>query len=344
MPFQRAGRATQRARRQFLARVVGASCALGFAATGPALAQAFPNRPIRLIVPYPPGGPLDIAARALAEQVKGSLGTVVVENRPGAGGNIGVDALAKSPPDGYTLGIGAVATHAINPWLFAKIPYDPLKDFTPITLIAHVPNVLVMTPETASRLKVATVRDLVEYARRNPGKLNYASGGNGSGGHMAGELLKSRTHIFAVHIPYPGAAPAQLSLLSGQTDFMFDNLASATAQIKAGKLRAFAVTTRARAAAMPDVPTISEAGLKELDGFDVSTWFGVFAPAGTPAAIVSQLSDGLRSALASPDLRERLARMGAEPAPSTSAEFAAFVRSELAKYEKVVKFSGAKVD
>ena len=345
MQFERAGRATHRARRQFLARVVGGSCAFGLAAAaGSALAQGFPNRPIRLIVPYPPGGPLDIAARALAEQLKGSLGTVVVENRPGAGGNIGVDALAKSAPDGYTLGIGAVATHAINPWLFTRIPYDPLKDFAPITLIAHVPNVLVMTPETAARLKVTSVRDLVEYARRNPGKLNYASGGNGSGGHMAGELLKSSTHTFAVHIPYPGAAPAQLSLLSGQTDFMFDNLASATAQIKAGKLRAFAVTTRARAAAMPDVPTISEAGLKELAGFDVSTWFGVFAPAGTPAAIVTQLSDELRKALASPELRDRLARMGAEPAPSTSAEFAAFVRSELAKYEKVVKFSGAKVD
>jgi tripartite-type tricarboxylate transporter receptor subunit TctC len=325
--------------------VAAACCALGFGvAPGPVAAQAYPNKPIRLIVPYPPGGPLDIAARALAERLKEPLGTIVVENRPGAGGNIGVDALAKSAPDGYTLGIGAVATHAINPWLFNRIPYDPVRDFAPITLIAHVPNVLVMTPETAARLKISSVRDLVDYARRNPGKLNYASGGNGSGGHMAGELLKSNARVFVVHIPYPGAAPAQLSLLSGQTDFMFDNLASATPQIKAGKLRAFAVTTRARSAAMPEIPTIGEAGLKELDGFDVSTWFGVFAPAGTPAPIVAQLSEEMRKALASPDLRERLARMGAEPAPMTSAEFGAFVRSELTKYEKVVRFSGAKVD
>jgi tripartite-type tricarboxylate transporter receptor subunit TctC len=312
----------------------------------PAAAQqaAYPSRPIRLIVPYPPGGPLDTVARALAERVKDSLGTVVVENRAGAGGNIGVEQLARSAPDGYTIGIGAVATHAINPWLYARLPFDPIKDFAPITLIAHVPNVLVMTPETAARYGIGSVADLIEYARRNPGRLNYASGGNGSGGHMAGELLKSMARVSIVHIPYAGAAPAQLGLLAGQTDLMFDNLASAAPQIRAGKLRAFAVTTAARAASFPELPTMAEAGGKALAGFDVSTWFGLFAPAATPPAIVATLNEEFRRALATPEIRERLARMGAEPAPTTPAEFAAFIRQELAKYEKVVKFSGARVD
>jgi tripartite-type tricarboxylate transporter receptor subunit TctC len=305
---------------------------------------AYPSKPIRLIVPYPPGGPLDTAARTLAERVKDSLGTVVVENKAGAGGNIGVDYVAKQPADGYTLVIGAVATHAINPWLFSKLPYDPVKDFAPITLIAQVPNVLVMTPEAANRLGINSVPDLINYMRRNPGKLSYASGGNGSGGHMAGELLKSMAGVSMVHIPYAGAAPAQLSVLSGQTDLMFDNLASAAANIRAGKLRAFAVTSSTRAASFPDVPTMAEAGGKALAGFDVTTWFGVFAPAGTPAPIVARLSEDMRKALTTPEMRERLASMGAEPAPTTPQQFAAFIRAELAKYEKVVKFSGAKVD
>ena len=314
-----------------------------FAVAAGATAQTapFPTRPIRLIVPYPPGGPLDTAARALAERVKDSLGTVVVENRPGAGGNLGVDQVAKSAPDGYTLAIGAVATHAVNPWLFRKLPYDPIKDFVPITLIAHVPNVLVITPERAAQLKVATARDLLDYLRSHPGQLNYASGGNGSAGHMAGELLKSQAGVSAVHIPYAGAGPAQLGMLAGQTDFMFDNLASASTQIKAGKLKALAVTTSQRAASLPDVPTMAESG---LPGFDVSTWFGVFAPAGTPAPIVSRLNQTLTAALKTPEMRERLARMGAEPAPMSSEQFAELVRNELAKYEKIVKFSGARVD
>jgi len=305
---------------------------------------AYPSKPIRLIVPYPPGGPLDTAARTLAERVKDSLGTVVVENRPGAGGNIAVDYVAKQPADGYSLVIGAVATHAINPWLFTKLPYDPIKDFAPITLIAQVPNVLVMTPETAGKLGLNSVPDLIAFMRRNPGKLSYASGGNGSGGHMAGELLKSMTGVSMVHIPYAGAAPAQLGLLGGQTDLMFDNLASAAANIRAGKLRAFAVTTLARAASFPEVPTMSEAGGKELAGFDITTWFGVFAPAGTPQPIVNRLNDEMRKALVTPEMRERLSRMGAEPSPTTPEQFAAFIRAELAKYQKVVKFSGAKVD
>ncbi len=331
-------------RRNALRAFCATVCFIGapFAALGES--AAYPNKPIRLIVPYPPGGPLDTTARALAERVRDSLGVVVVENRPGAGGNVGVDFVAKQPPDGYTLVIGAVATHAINPWLFSKLPYDPIKDFSPVTLIAHVPNVLVMTQETAAKHRINSFADLIAYARANPGKLNYASGGNGSGGHMAGELLKSMGGVFIVHIPYAGAAPAQLGLLAGQTDLMFDNLASAAPQIRAGKLKAFAVTTKARAASFTDVPTVSEAGGRTFAGFDVSTWFGVFAPAGTPGAIVNRLNDEFRKALATSEMRERLARMGADPAPMTPAEFATFVRTELARYEKVVKFSGAKVD
>ncbi|MFN7346439.1 MAG: Bug family tripartite tricarboxylate transporter substrate binding protein [Betaproteobacteria bacterium] len=323
--------------------VLLAATALGMHARG-ASAQAYPARPIRLVVPFPPGGPLDSAARALAERMKDGLGTVVVENRPGAGGNLGVDYVAKQPADGYTLVIGAVATHAINPWLFAKLPYDPVKDFAPVSLIAHVPNVLVMTPETATRLGVNSLGELVANMKKQPGRLNYASGGNGSAGHMAGELLKSTAGVFAVHIPYAGAAPAQLGLLAGQTDFMFDNLASAAPQIRAGRLRAFAVTTRTRAASFPDLPTMGEAGGASLKGFDISTWFGVLAPAGTPAPIVDQLSAAMRAALTSAEMRERLARMGAEPAPSTPAGFAALIQSELAKYREIVRFSGAKVD
>ncbi|MFN7509651.1 MAG: Bug family tripartite tricarboxylate transporter substrate binding protein [Betaproteobacteria bacterium] len=323
--------------------VLLAATALGMHARS-ASAQAYPARPIRLVVPFPPGGPLDSAARALAERMKDGLGTVVVENRPGAGGNLGVDYVAKQPADGYTLVIGAVATHAINPWLFAKLPYDPVKDFAPVSLIAHVPNVLVMTPETATRLGVNSLGELVAYMKKQPGRLNYASGGNGSAGHMAGELLKSTAGVFAVHIPYAGAAPAQLGLLAGQTDFMFDNLASAAPQIRAGRLRAFAVTTRTRAASFPDLPTMGEAGGASLKGFDISTWFGVLAPAGTPAPIVDQLSAAMRAALTSAEMRERLARMGAEPAPSTPAGFAALIQSELAKYREIVRFSGAKVD
>ena len=316
---------------------------LVFGSTTGVLAQApaYPTKPIRLIVPYPAGGPLDTAARALAEQVRTTLGVIVVENRPGAGGNLGVDQVAKSPADGYMLVIGAVATHAVNPWLFRKLPYDPVKDFVPITLIAHVPNVLVITPERAAQLNIASARDFVEYLRKHPGQLNYASGGNGSAGHMAGELLKSQAAVSAVHIPYAGAGPAQLGLLAGQTDFMFDNLASALAQIRAGKLKALAVTTSQRAAGLPEVPTMAESGLQ---GFDVSTWFGVFAPAGTPAPVIARLNETMTVALRTPEMRERLAKMGADAAPLSSAQFAELVRAELSKYEKVVKFSGARVD
>ncbi|RIK94655.1 MAG: ABC transporter substrate-binding protein [Burkholderiales bacterium] len=307
-----------------------------------ASAQSWPERPIRYIVPYPPGGPLDLVARALAEKLDASLGQrVVVENKPGAGGNIGADLVAKAPPDGYAIVMGAVATHAINPYLYAKMPYDANADFAPITRIASVPNVLVMNPETATKLGVNSVADLIAYAKRHPGKLNYASGSNGSAGHLAGELLESMAGIAAVHIPYKGAAPAQLSLLSGETDFLFDNLASAAPQIRAGKLKALAVTTTERSSFFPELPTMSESGLK---GFDIDTWFGVFAPAGTPKPVVDRLHDEFARALASPEIVERLSKMGAKPAPMSPQAFAEFVRAEQKKYEKIVKASGARVD
>ena len=302
-------------------------------------------RAIRLIVPYPAGGPLDVMARALADKVKDSLGTVVVENRPGAGGNIGADAVAKAAPDGTTVLMGAVATHAINPWLYAKIPYDPLRDFTPLTLVARVPNVLVMNVEAAQRLRIASVRDLVAYAKANPGRLNYGSGGNGSAGHLAGEMFKAKAGVFMVHIPYAGGPPAQLALLSGQVDLTFDNLATASSNIRAGKLRAIAMTTARRSSVMPEVPTIAESARDlGLGDFDVDTWFGLFAPAHLPADVTQRLNKAFVEALGSPEVKARAATLMAELAPDTPEQFAALVRSELAKYETVVKASGAKVD
>ena len=325
-------------------------CAVACVATGlGASAQAqeanYPSKPIRFVVPYPPGGPLDAVARALAEQVKPTLGTVVVENKPGAGGNIGADLVAKSAPDGYTIVMGAVATHAINPTLFPKMPYDPVRDFSPVTLVANVPNVLIVNADLAKREKLESLTDLVAYAKRNPGKLNMASGGNGSAGHLAGELFKAQAGVYALHIPYAGAAPAQLGLLAGQTDFMFDNLASATPRIREGKVKALAVTTRARAASFPDIPTMAQAGDKlGLKDFEVSTWFGIFAPAKTSAPIVAKLNGEFVVALKSEALRNRLAGMGGEPAPGTPDALAALVASELKKYAEVIKRSGAKVD
>ncbi len=307
----------------------------------PAAAQAA-AKPVRLIVPYPPGGPLDIAARALADKVKDSLGTVVVENRPGAGGNLGADLAAKAAPDGTTIVMGAVATHAINPWLYAKMPYNALADFTPITLVAQVPNVLVMNAEAANKLGIASVKDLVAYMKANPGKLNYGSGGNGSAGHLAGEMFKTQAKVFMVHIPYAGGAGAQFGLLSDQVQLNFDNLAAASANIKSGKLKAIAVTTAKRSSAMPEVPTIAESGRDVgLGQFDIHTWFGLFGPARLPADVTARLNKAFVDALNSPELKSRLATLMAEPSPSTPEAFAAFVRAENAKYEPVVKATGA---
>jgi tripartite-type tricarboxylate transporter receptor subunit TctC len=311
----------------------------------PLRAPAQGTAPIRLVVPYPPGGPLDIAARALADKVKDTLGTVIVDNRAGAGGNIGADAVAKAAPDGNTIVMGAVATHAINPWLYSRMPYDALADFTPITLVAQVPNVLVMNAETAQRLSIAGVRDLVAYLKRNPAKINYGSGGNGSAGHLAGELFKAQAGVFMVHIPYGGGPGAQMALLSGQVDLNFDNLAAASANIKSGKLKALAVTSARRSSAMPDVPTIAESGADlGLAQFDIGTWFGLFGPARLPAATTARLNKAFTDALASPEVKSRLATLMAEPSPTTPEAFAQFVRAEHAKYQKIVKASGAKAD
>lgn len=332
-PFERPNRRTA------LAGTVALATA---AATLPLRAQA---RSIRLVVPYPPGGPLDVVARALAERVKDTLGTVIVENRPGAGGNLGADLVAKAAPDGHTLVMGAVATHAINPWLYARMPYDPLRDFTPITRVAQVPNVLVMNAQTAERLGIRSLADLVRHARRHPGQLNYGSGGNGSAGHLAGEMFKAQAGLFIVHIPFAGAPPAQLALVGGQVDFNFDNLAGAAANIRSGKLRALAVTTAQRSSAMPDVPTVAESGRElGLGNFDISTWFGIFAPARLPAAAAQQLNKAFVDALNSPELKGRMASLMAEPSPTSPEQFDAFVRAELAKYERVVKATGARAD
>jgi tripartite-type tricarboxylate transporter receptor subunit TctC len=306
-------------------------------ATLPTRAQ---GKPIRLIVPYAPGGPLDVTARALAERVKDTLGTVIVENKPGAGGNLGADLIAKAAPDGHTIGLAAVATHAINPWLFSKMPYDAVRDFAPITQMVRVPNVLVMNAETAQRLNIRTLADLIAYAKAHPAKLNYGSGGNGSAGHLAGEMFKKAAGIFAVHIPYSGGNPAQLALLSGQVDFNFDNLATAAANIKAGKLKALAVTTAQRSKALADIPAMSET----LPGFEIDTWWGLVAPAGTPRDVTERLNKAFTEALRAPETQTRFAQLMAEPVPTTSEQFGAFIRKELARYEPVVKASGARVD
>jgi tripartite-type tricarboxylate transporter receptor subunit TctC len=310
------------------------------AAFASATASFAQQRPIRIIVPYAAGGPIDVTARVLAERAKDSLGPVIIENRPGGGGNIGADVVAKAAPDGLTIGISAVATHAINPWLFSKMPYDAAKDFAPITQMVRVPNVLVMNADTAARLKIGTLSDLIAYAKANPGKLNYGSGGNGSAGHLAGELFKQGAGIFAVHIPYNGGNPAQLALLSGQVDFNFDNLATAAPNIRAGKLKALAVTTLQRSPALPEIPPVADA----IKGFAVDTWWGLVAPAGTPRDTVAKLNHAFVAALQSPEAKSRFASLMAEPVATTPEEFGAFMKAELAKYEKVVKLSGAKVD
>jgi tripartite-type tricarboxylate transporter receptor subunit TctC len=325
-------------RRHALAVMGAGSVALAM----PARAQG--RGPIRLVVPYAPGGPLDTVARALADKLKDTLGPVIVDNKPGAGGNLGADLVAKAAPDGQTLVMGAVATHAINPWLYARLPYDPLRDFTPITGVAQVPNVLVMNPQTAARIGVRDLPELLAYARRNPGKLNYGSGGIGSAGHLAGEMFKSQAKVFMVHIPYAGGNPAQLALLSGEVDLNFDNLATASANIKAGKLQALAVTTARRAATLPDVPTVAESGGAALAGFNINTWFGIFGPARLSAELTQRLNLAFVDALNSPELRTRLALLQAEAIAGSPAQFAEFVRQEHAKYESVVKASGAKVE
>jgi tripartite-type tricarboxylate transporter receptor subunit TctC len=291
------------------------------------------------VVPYAPGGPVDLSARLIAPKLQQALGQpVVVENKPGAGGNIGADFVAKSAPDGYTLVMGAIATHAINPALYAQLPYDPVRDFRHVALLVQVPNVLVVNNDLPAR----TVAELVALAKRQPGRLDFASGSTGSTGHLAGELFKQMTGTYMVHIPYKGSAPAVADLLAGRVHLMFDNLASALPNIQAGKLRALAVTTARRSSFVAELPTLDESGLK---GFDMTTWWGLMAPARTPPAVVDRIAAESAKALASADLQERWRAMGSElSSVRTPAEFTAFVERERKLYADLVKRSGATVD
>ena len=312
--------------------------AIALAAPAMADAQAYPSRPVKLVVPFPPGGSLDNTGRLIAQRLTDLWGqAVVVENKAGAGGNIGADFVAKSAADGYTILLGALSTHAVNPNLYKTMPYDAVKDFVPITLIAITPNVLVVNASSP----VNNVKEFVAWTKANPGKQSFGSGSIGSGGHLAGELYKVDTGTDAVHIPFKGGAPATQALLAGETQFMFDNLANAMAQVKAGKLKALAVTTAQRSSLVPELPTMAEAG---LPGFDISTWYGFFAPAGTPPAVIAKWNADVTKILTTPDVRAKIMADGAEPAPDTPEQFAQFIQRENAKYARIIKASGAKVD
>ena len=303
----------------------------------------WPVKPVKIIVPFAPGGTTDLLARAMAPELSKAFGqSFIVENKAGAGGNVGSEAVAKSLADGYTLLMGTVGTHGINIALYDKMPFDPVKDFAPITLVAGVPNVMVMNTEKAKALGINSVADFIKYAKANPGKLNMASSGNGTSIHLAGELFKSMSGTYLVHFPYRGSGPALLDLVGGTMDVMFDNLPSALPQIKAGKLKALAVTSAQRSAVLPDVPTIEEAG--KLKGFDASSWFGLLAPAGTPPEIVSRIQQESAKALNSPAVKEKLLAQGAIPGGNSPQDFAKMIASEIKKWAQVVKVSGAKVD
>lgn len=313
-------------------------CALFCLAASVAFAQGYPSKPVRMVVPFPPGGTTDILARAVGQKLSEAWGQqVVIDNRPGAGGNIGTDIVAKAPADGYTLLMGTVGTHAINASLYAKLPFDPIKDFAPVALVASVPNVLVVN----ATIPATSVKELIALAKSKPGQLNFASSGNGTSIHLSGELFKSMTGTSILHIPYKGSSPALADLIGGQTNMMFDNLPSSMGHIKSGKLRALAVTSAKRSPALPDVPTIAEAGVA---GYEASSWFGVLAPAGTPKEIVAKINADIVKALGVPEIKERLSSQGAEPVGNTPEQFAAYIGTELVKWAKVVKDSGAKIE
>ncbi len=304
-----------------------------------AAAQAWPAKPVRLIVPYAPGGPVDISARLLAAKLQESLGQPFVpENRPGAGGNIGVDLAAKAPADGYTLVMSAIATLAINPSLYPSLPYDPLKDLRHVALLVQVPNVLIV----ASDLPAKNVKELIALARERPGKLDFGSGSTGSTGHLAGEMFKMMTGTYMVHIPYKGSAPALADMMAGRIHLMFDNLASALPSIRSERVRALAMTTKSRSSFLPGLPTLEESGLK---GFDMTTWWGISAAAKTPQPVIERLSAEILKAMDGADLKERLRGMGSEPPTiRTPDQFGAFVAAELKTYTALVKRSGARAD
>ena len=307
----------------------------------------FPNKPIRYVIPFPPGGATDNIARPLAAEL-GALvkWNIVIDNKPGAGANIGAELVAKAPADGYTWLMGSVGTHGINQPLYTqgggKLPFDPIKDFAPVTLVAEFGNVLVVNPDWAKRNNINSVNDLIRYARANPGKVNMASSGNGTSIHMAGELFKSMTKTYMVHLPYRGSPPAVADLIAGNVDIMFDNIPSAINFIKAGRLKALAVTSAKRSPALPDLPTVAEAA--NLPGYEATSWFGILVPANTPPDLVKLINTEVVRGINSPAIRERYAAMGAEPVGNTPEKFANFIKSEIAKWTRVVKESGAVVD
>ncbi|CAM3774940.1 Bug family tripartite tricarboxylate transporter substrate binding protein [Bordetella tumulicola] len=305
-------------------------------------ADAYPTRQITILVPFPAGGTTDIAARVVASELgKAWNQPIVVENRAGAGGNVGTAEAARAKPDGYTLLMGTVSTHAINQSLYAELPYDTVRDFTPVTLVIPVPNILELNNAFAEKHKISNVKDLIAYLKANPGKVNMASSGNGTSIHMAGELFQSMTGTKMTHVPYKGSSPALADVMGGSADLIFDNLPSSMGFIKAGKLRPLAVTTTERSPALPDVPTMAEAG---VPGYDAASWFGLFAPAGTPTEIVDKIQVEVAKILKMPAVRQRFESLGATPSGMTSAEFKKFMAAEGVKWAEVVKQSGARID
>ena len=319
------------------ARAIGCACALLAFAAFAAFAQDYPNKPIRFIVPQPPGGTSDIVARAFAQKLAENVHQqVVVDNRAGASGTIGTDLAAKSTPDGYTI-VLAYTTHTTTPGIYGKLPYDPVADFAPVTILTAAPLLLVVHP----KIPVTTVKELIAYAKPRPGELNFCSAGNGSGSHLAGELFNTMTGVKLTHIPYKGSGPAITELIGGQVQLMFAGIVPIDPHVKAGRLRAIAVSSPQRAASIPQIPTIAEAG---LPGFEVVGWYGVLAPARTPPAIVARLNRELLAILQTPEIRDRLKREGAEPVGNSPAEFTAFLKTDLARWAKVIKTAGARLD
>jgi tripartite-type tricarboxylate transporter receptor subunit TctC len=317
-------------------RAAGAFAAVAVATI--ASAQSYPTKPIKMIVPFPPAGSTDISARAVAAKLGERLGQpVIIENKPGAGGNIGTDVAAKAPPDGYTLIVGTVGTHAINQSLYSKMPYDNIRDFAPVVLLSTTPNVLVTQPG----FPASSVKDVIALAKEKPGVLTFASSGAGTSIHLSGVLFNSMAGTKMEHIPYKGSAPMLIDLLSGQVNMAFDNLSASMVHIKAGKLKALAITGTTRSPALPDLPTVSEAA---LTGYDSTSWNAVYVPAGTPREVIAKLNRELNSILQSPETRRYFDEQGAQAGGGTPEELAAFTRAETAKWAKVVKESGAKVD
>lgn len=307
---------------------------LGFAAQAPA--QSFPTRPVRIIVPNPPGGTTDVLARLISADLGTRLGQpVVIENRAGASGTIGSDAVAKATPDGHMMVMGHAASHATSPAMIKNLPYDPVKDFAPVTLVASVNNVIIVDPAVPAK----SVKELIELARKQPGKLVFGSGGNGAITHLAGEIFKQTAGVNLTHVPYKGSSQAMADLLGGHIQLMFENLPGAIGNIRGGKLRALAVLSEKRSASFPDLPTIGEAG---LPGAEAVSWFGLFTTAGTPKAVVERLNKEVVAVIRSPDMQKKIAEAGADPVGSTSEEFGRLVRSEIQKWGKVIKATGLK--